>query len=78
MTVAVGEMSVDFIRDAGSTGRAQVLGSTVPGPQVPEGDGSGEGGSHDEPMFWWKYPFVYLYVISPAGSHDHKVWLICP
>jgi hypothetical protein len=73
MSVAVGEMRVGFIRDAGSNGRASAPGSAQPRAQVSDGNGAGQGGDYDEPIFWWKNPFVYLYVISPTGPHDHKV-----
>jgi hypothetical protein len=70
--VAVGEMCIDFVRDTAAAGRLQMAGAAH-GREVMEGDASMDSGIYDEPVYWWKQPFVYVYVVSPTGPHDHKV-----
>jgi hypothetical protein len=60
--VSVGEMQVEFVRD---TNNYAVGGGPVGSEIAPV--------STAEPLYWWKTPFLYLYVVAPAGPHDHKV-----
>ena len=64
-TVSVGEMQVEFVRHSSLGGWE---GGTGAGARAIHDD------SNAEPLYWWKTPFVYLFVMSPTGAHDNKVF----
>ena len=61
----VGEMAVGFVRDTSIGRGVEGMGAA----RLHGVDTDSDAGPH----YWWKTPFVYVYVISPTGPHDHKV-----
>ena len=61
-SVAVGEMAVEFAQDP----------ATTSGAAGAEGKREWQEGHYAEPLFWWRKPFVHIYVVSPTAPHDHR------